>query len=98
MTAPTRRRRDAAQTRAALLDAARCRFARDGYAATTVRDIADDAGVNVALISRYFSSKEGLFEQCLTSAIDELRQVTGDVPLDRIAESIALQSADPHGG
>lgn len=95
MTAPTRRRRDAAQTRGLLLDAARERFARDGYAATTVRDIADDAGVNVALISRYFVSKEGLFEQCLTSTIDELR-TAGDVPRDRIAESIALQAGGTH--
>ena len=70
--APRPRRRDAASTRQLLLDAARRRFARDGYAATTVRDIADDAGVNVALISRYFDSKEGLFEACLAAAVDEL--------------------------
>jgi AcrR family transcriptional regulator len=86
------RRRDASRTRQALLDAARRRFARDGYAATTVRDIADDAGVNVALISRYFASKEGLFEACLATAVDELRS-TGDVPLDRVAETIAAQTA-----
>src|SRR5262249_4490858 len=51
------RRRDAATTRQLLLDAARQRFAIDGYAATSVRDIAHDAGVNVALINRYFTSK-----------------------------------------
>jgi AcrR family transcriptional regulator len=43
------RRRNAAQTRQAPLNAARTRFARDGYASTTVRDIADDAGVNALL-------------------------------------------------
>lgn len=59
------RKRDAAHTRRSLLQAARLRFARDGYAATTVRDIAADAGVNVALINRYFGSKEGLFEACI---------------------------------
>ena len=64
----TTRRRDAAQTRRSLLQAARLRFAREGYAATTVRDIAADAGVNVALISRYFGSKEGLFEACMVKA------------------------------
>lgn len=62
------RPRNATRTRLALLDAARRRFARDGYVATTVRDIANDAGANVSLISRYFESKEGLFEACLTSA------------------------------
>ncbi|HEX9999465.1 MAG TPA: TetR family transcriptional regulator [Actinoplanes sp.] len=87
------RRRDASRTRQALLDAARGRFARDGYSSTTVRDIADDAGVNVALISRYFASKEGLFAACLATAVDELRRSTGDVPLDRVAESIAAQTA-----
>jgi AcrR family transcriptional regulator len=85
------RPRDAARTRQTLLEAARRRFAEDGYAATTVRDIADDAGVNVALISRYFSSKEGLFEACLAAADDEMRRTVGDVPIDRVAEVIAHQ-------
>ncbi|WP_410818808.1 TetR family transcriptional regulator [Micromonospora sp. 050-3] len=89
-----RRRRDAAETRQLLLDAARQRFARDGYAATTVRDIADDAGVNVALISRYFTSKEGLFEACLRAAGDELRRTTGQTPADRVPEAIARHIAD----
>ncbi|MEK8106025.1 TetR family transcriptional regulator [Micromonospora sp. M12] len=89
-----RRRRDAAGTRQLLLGAARERFARDGYAATTVRDIADDAGVNVALISRYFTSKEGLFEACLRAAGDELRRTTGQTPADRVPEAIAQHIAD----
>ncbi|MEU5675308.1 TetR family transcriptional regulator [Micromonospora sp. NPDC047762] len=90
---PQRRRRDAAETRQLLLDAARQRFARDGYAATTVRDIADDAGVNVALISRYFTSKEGLFEACLRAAGDELGRTTGQTPADRVPEAIARHIA-----
>jgi AcrR family transcriptional regulator len=86
------RRRDAAKTRQLLLQAARRRFSGDGYAATTVRDIADDAGVNVALISRYFTSKEGLFEACLTAAIEEMRTTAGDVAPSRIPEVMARQS------
>ena len=96
---PAPRRRDAASTQQLLLDAARRRFARDGYAATTVRDIADEAGVNVALINRYFTSKEGLFEACLTGAVDELgRAVSADVTLDRVPHAIAAQLAGPHTG
>jgi AcrR family transcriptional regulator len=72
-----------------LLDAARHRFARDGYAATTLRDIADDAGVNVALISRYFESKEGLFAASLRAAAEEFRRTSGDVRLDQVADAIA---------
>jgi AcrR family transcriptional regulator len=85
------RRRDATKTRALLLDAARRHFARHGYSATTVRDIADDAGVNVALISRYFESKEGLFAACLTAAVDELRRSPGETTLDQVADRIAAQ-------
>lgn len=88
---PPVRRRDAARTRQLLLEAARHRFATAGFAATTVRDIADDAGVNVALISRYFASKEGLFAACLTSSVEEMRETTGLVPPDRLAEVIAAQ-------
>ncbi|MEV6931355.1 TetR family transcriptional regulator [Dactylosporangium sp. NPDC051485] len=93
------RRRDAAKTRRLLLEAARDRFARDGYNTTTLRDIADEAGVNVALIARYFESKEGLFEACLTAAVDELRHEAGDVALDRVPQIIAAQVATvgPHG-
>jgi AcrR family transcriptional regulator len=90
------RRRDAARTRKALLDAASRRFAVDGYASTTVRDIADDAGVNVALISRYFGSKEGLFEACLVNLVEESRQEAGASP-DMFADSIAGLIAGPQG-
>jgi AcrR family transcriptional regulator len=94
---PGPRRRDAAGTRQLLLDAARRRFASDGYTATTVRHIADDAGVNVALISRYFASKEGLFQACLVGAVDELgRTVAPDVTLDQIPHTIASQLAGSH--
>ncbi|MCO8277061.1 TetR family transcriptional regulator [Actinoplanes sp. TRM 88003] len=78
-----RRRRDSAQTRQDLLDVARNRFARHGYAATTVRDIADEARVNVALINRYFTSKEGLFRACLTfAASDVSREETATGPAE----------------
>ncbi len=69
---PIRSGRDAEATRRALVRAARRRFATDGYRATTVRQIAADAGVNVALINRYFVSKDGLFEACMARTSDEL--------------------------
>jgi AcrR family transcriptional regulator len=68
--------RDAAVTRRALVRAARRRFATEGYRAATVRQIASDAGVNVALINRYFVSKEGLFEACMMRTSDELDSQT----------------------
>jgi AcrR family transcriptional regulator len=75
----TPRPRDSAKTRQMLLEAARRRFAMNGYSATTVRHIADDAGVNVALIGRYFGSKEGLFEACLEGAVADLKSSTAGV-------------------
>ena len=84
------RRRDAAATRRDLLQAARRRFADQGYAATTVRQVADDAGVNVALISRYFSSKEGLFEACLHSAAEAFADAGPEV--SGLDEVVAVMS------
>lgn len=60
------RRRDSAATRQALRDAAAELFAERGYDRTTVRDIALRAGVNQALLFRYFGSKEALFEETIT--------------------------------
>ena len=94
-TEAPRRRRDAARTRQLLLDVARARFIRDGYAATTVRDIADDAGVNVALINRYFTSKEGLFEACLGTAVTDIRQNLEEMSLDEIAARIVRRITEP---
>src|SRR6188474_404625 len=90
------RRRDADGTRQLLLASGRRRFAADGYAATTVRHIADDAGVNVALINRYFASKEGLFEACLSGAADELeRSLAQDVTLEQVAARMVQQMTGP---
>jgi AcrR family transcriptional regulator len=86
---PQAQRRDAARTRQLLVNAARIRFARDGYAATTVREIAEDAGVNVALINRYFTSNEGLFRACLATAVTQLRDDAMDFSIDQVAAAIA---------
>ena len=56
-----RRRHDAQATRQALLEAADALFDERGYDAATVRDIGEHAGVDAALIARYFGSKEGLY-------------------------------------
>ncbi len=48
-------------TRQAVLDAARARFARDGFAGTTIRRIAADAGVDASQVMQFFRSKDDLF-------------------------------------
>jgi AcrR family transcriptional regulator len=90
------RSRDAANTRQRLLESARRRFAHHGYSATTSRDIAADAGVNVALINRYFVSKEGLFEACLTRTVQELDDAEARTPtLDELVETMIEQITTP---
>jgi len=56
---PKPRRSDA--TRAAILSAARERFAADGYERATIRAIAAQAEIDPAMVMRYYGSKEGLF-------------------------------------
>ncbi|HET8844083.1 MAG TPA: TetR/AcrR family transcriptional regulator [Ktedonobacteraceae bacterium] len=81
------RPRNAKETRAALLACARLRFARDGYETTNLRDIATDAGVSVALIPRYFGSKEGLFQAVI--AFDRQRVAEAmQGPLEGLGERL----------
>ncbi|MCZ7458712.1 TetR/AcrR family transcriptional regulator [Streptomyces sp. WMMC940] len=56
---PAPRRSDA--TRAAILEAARERFAAEGYERATIRAIAKDAGIDPSMVMRYYGNKEGLF-------------------------------------
>jgi AcrR family transcriptional regulator len=48
-------------TRDAIAEAARRRFAELGYDRTTIRGIADEAGVDAALVVHFFGSKQELF-------------------------------------
>jgi AcrR family transcriptional regulator len=92
--------RDATATRRALVRAARRRFATDGYRATTVRQIAADVGVNVALIHRYFDSKEGLFEACMQRTSSELDSQTpeGLSDIDDVIETLVAHVVNAPDG
>ena len=59
-------------TRAAILKAAKKIFAAKGFGAATVRDICTEAGANIALVSRYFGSKSGLYAEVCRSLYDGL--------------------------
>lgn len=88
------RKRNAAATRQALLAAAHDRFIRLGYEGTTLRDVAADAGVTLALVKRYFGSKEGLFKAALAATPRFLGR-EGDTPRDpaALAEALSRQLA-----
>src|SRR3954447_14674547 len=53
--------RRSSDTKAAILAAARTRFAAEGYRSASIRAVARDVGVDAALVVRYFGSKPGLF-------------------------------------
>jgi AcrR family transcriptional regulator len=65
MSRPKRRgrRTGTSDTRAAILRAAQLRFSRAGYRGVSVRAIADDAGVDAALVHHYFRTKQLLFDE-----------------------------------
>src|SRR3954464_11700026 len=62
------RTRSSAGTKAAILAAARTRFAAEGYSSASVRAIARDVGVDPALVVRYLGSKAGLFPAATATA------------------------------
>lgn len=68
------------ETRVALLVAALALYADRGYEATSTREIANKAGVNAAMISYHFGSKEGLRAACAEHAANRLRGVFADAP------------------
>ncbi len=72
------RPRNAEATRAAILNAARERFSCESYDDVGMRDIAGDVGVDAALVSRYFGSKEELFEVVLESCDNGGELMSGD--------------------
>ena len=72
------RRRDAGATRAAIQEAGKVQFARVGYESATLREIAAEAGADVALIKRYFGGKEGLFTEALKASIHADRLANTD--------------------
>src|SRR5580704_4184328 len=57
----TGRPRDAAASKDALLQAAQTLFGQQGFEGTTIREIGEQAGVDAALIARYFGSKADLY-------------------------------------
>lgn len=52
-------------------EAARKVFMQKGFAATRTRDIAEESGINLALLNYYFRSKEKLFHQVMSEKIQQ---------------------------
>lgn len=59
-------------------------FATDGYASTSLQQIADRAGVSKATVLYHFSSKEVLLESVLAPAVDQLESILGETKLAQL--------------
>lgn len=79
------RRPGSPDTRRQVLEIARRRFLADGYRAVTLRSVAVEAGVDVALISYFFGSKRGLFGAALGLAANPAELLRTALPGDRAA-------------
>jgi AcrR family transcriptional regulator len=64
-----KRREHAEATREAILRAARNLFVAEGYTATTIQSVADEAGVAVQTVYAVFKNKRRLLDQLIESAI-----------------------------
>jgi AcrR family transcriptional regulator len=89
------RSRDAAASKDALLQAAQSLFGLQGFEGTTIREIGELAGVDAALIARYFGSKADLYVAALTAedAEDAPREYDG---IEHMAD-VVLTRADRRG-
>jgi AcrR family transcriptional regulator len=70
-TAPLTRAERSAQTRSDLLAAAQRRFFEDGYHATRLDDVADEAGYTKGAVYSTFGSKAGLFLVLFDAIVDQ---------------------------
>ena len=87
-TAPVRTQTERADhTRARILDAAVRQFSANGLAGARTEQIAEEAGVNKALLYYYFTSKEDLYAAALESSFEAVR-----------VESVAVMEMDATAG
>jgi AcrR family transcriptional regulator len=92
MSQESGRKRDSAATRAAISAAAQELFAERGYERATVREIAARAGVNQALLYRYFGSKDELFQAAIT---DRGHRVLEEGPADGLLGRLLARALEP---
>jgi AcrR family transcriptional regulator len=94
------RRLGRAERRAQILDSATRAFARAGYAATSLDDVAGEAGLTRAMLYRHFDSKADLYRAVLDRAclrLGEATGITGDYDEHSLPALLTAAAADPDG-
>ncbi|MCZ6663464.1 MAG: TetR family transcriptional regulator, partial [Actinobacteria bacterium] len=77
----------AVETKERIVRAAEILFAKEGYAGTSLRQITESAGVNIAAVNYHFGSKENLL-------IEILDRVVGPINAERL---LLLDEAQAEG-
>ncbi|MFM9877652.1 MAG: TetR family transcriptional regulator [Rhodoglobus sp.] len=83
-----------ATTRSRIRDAAITLFARDGFVATSVRSIAEAAGVSPGLVIHHFGSKEKLRAECDAWIVADLMKNKGGVDEGNLSASMQVMLSD----
>jgi len=87
----SRRREQAERTRAVILEVARREFLEQGYAATTVAGIAEEAGTSVETLYKAFGGKAGLVRALWERALAG----RGAIPAPVRSDALSSTAADP---
>lgn len=93
MSRRTGRRSGGSSAKDDILDAARELFSTNGFDRTTLRRVADEAEVDVALISHYFGNKRGLFVAAVEFPSDPavVLEPVRTCPIDELAATALRQ-------
>lgn len=88
-----------AAARARILEAARRRFARHGYADTTIRAVAADARIDASLVMRYYGNKDGLFAAAADTELElpDLSRIARDEWPERLLRNFFERWDGPRG-
>ncbi|WP_159620123.1 TetR family transcriptional regulator [Arthrobacter zhaoguopingii] len=87
------RRPGVSETRESILAAARRQFAEGGFAKTSVRGVAKEAGVDPGLVRHYFGSKEDLLREVISIPVDASALIRQIVEGPRDAAGSVLAAA-----
>jgi len=92
-------------TSARILDAAEALFARLGFAATTIKAIGTEAGVNPALLYYYFADKQQLYQAVLDRRVGDFARRAANLPAEiaplegirrLVKAQVAFMQSSPH--
>lgn len=88
----TRQLLDRAQRRETILHGAASAFAEQGYAATSMEDVAKAAGITKLIVYRHFDSKQALYEAVLEQVAERLREEFMAARGDRRLGSVSVHA------